>query len=265
MLSGQRIASVRVVELGRVFPVGGVVARLAIVTELSLMEILVAAKAVRGKTQERLAGIFVLDQLLHLHAHVRRGVALPAAECGMLAVQGVAGLVVIKLFLRWLPANQLKAFTVVLGVAAGAVFVGIVFLHHGGVKAFVLHQPLVDLGVAIQAFQRTPRSEPMAAGALRQSGDGLMCFGEWAGRDLRADGARHAERNQKAGDRKRESGPRPGAMPQTSPPFLCRRLLAHASELAPDQHFKAGFRLLILGLRDLAFHALSLKLEQFVF
>lgn len=202
MLAGQRISRVGVVEFAGIFPVCCVVAGLAFASELSLMKILVAAKAVGWKSQKALPGIFVLDQLLHLHAHVWCGVALPAADRRVLPFQSVAGLVVVEFFLRGLPANELEALSVVLRVAAGAIPVGIVFLHHRGVESLVLGEPLVDLRVAVQAFQRAAGPQPMATRTLRQTGNGLMRFGKRAGGDLRTPGAGHGECDHESGDRK---------------------------------------------------------------
>lgn len=85
----------------------------------------------------------------------------------MFALQHISRLLVIKLFLSWLPMNQIEIFAVVLQVAPHAVFsVGI--LHsEPRVIAVVVGQALRDFFVAVQAFKRwRARAKLMATCAL---------------------------------------------------------------------------------------------------
>lgn len=64
-------------------------------------------------------------------------------------------------------------------MTARAVLVRVVLLYYDRVKSPVGGEALVDLGVALQAFDSsTGGGKTVAAGALRHTGDGLMSFSE---------------------------------------------------------------------------------------
>lgn len=93
-----------------------------------------------------------------------------AGSIRVFALQRVPRLLVVKLFLSWLPMNQIEIFAVVLQVAPHAVFpVGI--LHsEPRVIAVVVGQALRDFFVAVQALKRwRARTKLMATCALRRA------------------------------------------------------------------------------------------------
>ena len=117
---GQRVARLGVIELTHVdrLPIDEVVAGSAILAQPPLVLILVASDASGGKAEIGSAGVFDLDRGAFLGRNVRGIMALGALQPCMLALENVPGLFVIKGF--DIPLNQWEIFTVVLGMAAGA-------------------------------------------------------------------------------------------------------------------------------------------------
>ena len=117
---GQRVACLGVIELAHVdrLPIHEVVAGSAILAQPPLVLILVASHARRGKAEIGSAGIFDLDRGAFLGRDVRGIVTLRAVQSGMLALENVPGIFVIKGF--DIPLNQGEIFTVVFGMASGA-------------------------------------------------------------------------------------------------------------------------------------------------
>lgn len=97
--TGQRVASLGVVEIFRGFPVVDVVAALAIVSELAFVRIRVAREAILREAEKRLAEIFVFDKGAVAGLHIFRHVTLRARDVCVFAFERVAGQLVIELFL----------------------------------------------------------------------------------------------------------------------------------------------------------------------
>ena len=116
----QRVACLGVIELAHVdrLPIDEVVARKTILAKTSFVLILVAGDACGGKAKISPAGVFDLDGSAFLGRNMRGIMALGALQPRMLALENVAGLFVIEGF--DIPLDQGKIFTVVLGMAAGA-------------------------------------------------------------------------------------------------------------------------------------------------
>src|SRR6202008_3553809 len=93
----------------------------------------------------------------------------------------------IKLFLRRLPVDQAKVFSVVIQMTANAILaIGV-----GHLKLIVIavlgRKPLGDFLVALEALESgRAGAKLVAAIALRSSAQRLMRFGKGTGGDLRA-------------------------------------------------------------------------------
>lgn len=181
----ERVPGLGMIEVRDVFPRGRVVTGLAIFAELALVKVFVAGQAGLREPQETPVQVLVLDQSLPLRLDARRVVAVFALDSGVLAFQLIAGLVVIKLFERWFPADELEFFSVMFGMAACAVLVRVVFLYDDRVESLVGFESLIDFAVALEAVDAsTGRGKTVAAGALRYTGDGLMSFSQRPRRNL---------------------------------------------------------------------------------
>jgi len=173
------------VEILRGFPAFHVVAFGALVPQLPLVRIAVAALAHRRKPEIRLCQIFVFDQLAVSSHHVRRRVALLASEGRMLSFQVVSRQPMVELFLRRLPVNQVEILPVVLQVAAYAIFsIGIAHLQPG-----VIPMPpgkcVRHFLVAFQAFEcRRAGAKGMARVALRCTAKRRVRLRKRPGRNL---------------------------------------------------------------------------------
>ena len=119
--SSQRVAGLRVIELLCRFPIREVVTLQAIVSQLTLVHILVARHAVLCQSEKGLGKILHLYERALLGNHVARRVALFTSNAGMLAFQYVACELMVELLLRWLPVNQAEVFSIVIQVAPHAV------------------------------------------------------------------------------------------------------------------------------------------------
>ena len=117
--SRQRVACLGMIELADVdrLPIDEVVARKTILAKAALVLILVAGDAGGGKAEIGSAGIFDLDHRPFLGRNVRGIMALGALQTGMLSLENVTRLFMIKGL--DIPLNQGEIFTVVLGMAAG--------------------------------------------------------------------------------------------------------------------------------------------------
>ena len=175
----ERIPGLSVVEQADVLPRRGVVAGLTILAELALVKVLMAGQARLGEPKEALVQIFLFDQVSPLRLDMRSRVAVLALDARVFALQWVSGLRMVEFLFRWLPANELKLFPIVLGMAARAVFVGIVPLHDRRVKSQVGDEPLIDFGMTLQTLQAASRRrKSVAGGALAYAGNRLMGFGK---------------------------------------------------------------------------------------
>lgn len=121
MHASQRIFGFRVVELLRLFPVGDVMAALAIIAKLPFVDVLMAACAILGQAHERSRQIFVLNQCTQGWNHVRGRMALFARDCRVLFYKRVTCQSMIELLYRRFPVNQRKILAIVFQVAANAI------------------------------------------------------------------------------------------------------------------------------------------------
>ena len=167
--AGEGITGFGVIEAAYVFPVGGVVAGLAILAQSALVKVFMAGHAGTGEPKKALVGIFLTNQRPHLRLHEFCRVALLALDRRVLAFQSIAGLAMIELLLRRLPVDEAEVFTVVFGMAARAILVWIVSLDHSRVEALVCGEALVDFSVAVQTLEASAAAELVAAGALRHA------------------------------------------------------------------------------------------------
>lgn len=168
--AGQGISRLGMIEAANLPPRGRVMTGTTIVAELAFVKIFMARQASWRKSQETPVQVFLLDQLLPFRLDARGGVAILALDDGVLAVQNIASLVVVKFFLGRLPADELEALSVVLGMAASTVFVGIVTLYDHSVKSLIGGQALIDFSVTLQAFETAACGrEPVATGALSRA------------------------------------------------------------------------------------------------
>lgn len=122
MKSGQRIARFGMIELLRVLPIVHIMTACAILPELPFVNVLVTALALRRQTQVGLGKIGPRDQRAQLRGNMCGRVALLTSNCGVLSFQGVACETMVELPLWMLPVNELEIHTVMLQVAAYAVF-----------------------------------------------------------------------------------------------------------------------------------------------
>ena len=111
----------------------------------------------------------MLDQPAQLWLDKFRRVTLLALNGCMLPFQGIAGLDMVKLLSRWVPADEPKIFAVVFGMAAGALLAGAGGNVVGRVKTLVSRNAAADFGVAIHALEGCLSAKLMTTGALRHS------------------------------------------------------------------------------------------------
>lgn len=219
--SREGILTLGVVEAGDILPPGRVVAGLAILAELALVKVFVARNARLRKPEKTPIQVLLLDQFLPVRLDARCLVAILALDGGMLAIQRIAGLLVVKFLLRGLPADQLELFSVVFGVAARTIVIGIIPLHHGRVISLVGGEPLSDFGVALQAPESPAGSEKtVAAGALHDARDGLMSFGDGSRRNLPMQVMRSADEQEKQCRERKENSASRGDSPSPTH-FVC--------------------------------------------
>jgi len=121
---GQRIPGLRVIELrdADLLPIDEVMARLAFGPESSFVLIFVARCACGREPQIRTAQVFFFDRRPILWRDVRRIMTLVACQACVLTFERVPGFLVIENL--WVPLHQREVFTVVFGVAAGALLAG---------------------------------------------------------------------------------------------------------------------------------------------
>jgi len=169
--TSQRVAGLGMVEVLRGLPVVGVVAALAIVSELALVRIGVAGEAILREAKERFVELFVFDQGAVAGLQIFRRVTLGARDVCVFAFEGVAGQLVVELLLRRLPVKQREIETVMFEVAAHAIFaVGIL---HGQPRVIsaVCSEMLGNLFVTVETLEgRGAGAELVAGCALRRSG-----------------------------------------------------------------------------------------------
>lgn len=166
MLSRKRIHRLAVIKQLRRLPYVLRVARGALRTKFAFVRVLMTLRARAPHPQERLILILHAD-LCRLHGYLGRCVAAVALERGMFAHQLKPGhLPVVEALL--IELGELKAFTVMFVVAAGAIQLVVRCLVDARMISRARVQPTGDFGVAIEALQRAlPNAESMATSALR--------------------------------------------------------------------------------------------------
>ena len=113
--------------------------------------------------------------------------ALLTRQPGVLAFQHVARLRVVEALQGGFPTNELEILSVVFGMAARAVFLRGLRIHHGGMVAAMRGESLGNFRVAFEASEFLAASpQTMAEGALRGPAPSLVRPGKGSGRDLRA-------------------------------------------------------------------------------
>lgn len=96
---------------------------------------------------------------------------LSAVESGVFAFQQIPGLLVIKLFLRWLPVDEREIQAIMFEVASDAIFPVRITHAEARVVPMIRRQPLRDLFVTVEALEcRRAGPELMTTRALRGAG-----------------------------------------------------------------------------------------------
>lgn len=163
-------------------PIHEVVAGEAVLPEPSLMLVGVAGEAGCRESQISPVQIFNLNGRAFRGGDVRGIVAPIACQPRVLPLEQVSSILVIECLC--VPFDQGKVFTVVLGMAAGALVTGAGKNVIGGVQPAVSRNPGSDFAVTIQAFQGSLPAKLMAARAIRRAVKRLVRTGERPGRDL---------------------------------------------------------------------------------
>ena len=137
MQSGERITGLRMVELAHVdgFPVDEVVAGLAVRAQTTLVEILVTGRAGSGQTKVGAIQILFLDGRAFLRRDAGGSVTFVAFQAGVLALKQISGFFVVESL--GVPLDKREVFSIVIGMATGALLAGARRNVIGRVKPFV--------------------------------------------------------------------------------------------------------------------------------
>lgn len=153
--------------------------------EASLVLVFMAGKAVGGKSHERVVQVLATEKCALRSRDVLRGVAGAAGDRGVLPVQHIAGLAVVKALGSGVPMQHVEIFAVVVRVAFDAGSAGRSTLGERGVQTVVILDFRGDFGVALCAAKRGgTRGHGVALSAVGRAIEPLMGLGERAGRDL---------------------------------------------------------------------------------
>jgi len=90
MHAGERIARLGMVKLAHAFPVGGVVAPLAICSEASIVLVLMTGNAIGGETQESSIQVALLDQWPEGGGNMASIVTTIAADASVFSVKSIS-------------------------------------------------------------------------------------------------------------------------------------------------------------------------------
>ena len=113
--------------------------------------------------------------------------ALLTRQAGVLPLQNVAGLAVVKSLLRRLPMDKLEILSIMVGVAAGAIFIARQRIPNDGVESLVRGHSRGNVRVTLQTLQAfAAHGQSVANDALRGAIEGLMRSGKRAGGNLGA-------------------------------------------------------------------------------
>lgn len=110
-----------VAELGRCLPIDEIVALETVLAELSAMRVLMARLTILRESQERSVQVLYLNQRTSGRAYMLRRMALIARHTRVLALQRIAGLVVIECLLRRNPVDEGEVFAVMLRMTLRAI------------------------------------------------------------------------------------------------------------------------------------------------
>jgi hypothetical protein len=156
----ERVPGLRMVKLGRRFPVHEIVTLQAVLPQLAVVNVFVATDAILRLSEERAAQIFHFDKRARIRLNTRRHVALAAVNPSMFSLKDIARLRVIEAFEGRYPVDQGEIFAVVFGVALRAVC----FVCKARMQSAILGQLLRDFSVALLALQHgCPGSDFVAA------------------------------------------------------------------------------------------------------
>ena len=176
---GQGKLGFRMVKSRCILPTVERVTLQAIPPQLAAVLILVAGKAVPRQAEEGAVQVPDLDGPPLDVRNVLGLVALLAHQAGVLALQWISRLLVIKSFQRRFPMDQREILTVVFRVTADAVPAGGRQTDHGGVKSSPRRKSLGDLRMALQAPENSRAgSESVAGRALERAAERLVRPGE---------------------------------------------------------------------------------------
>jgi len=172
MQPGQGVARFRVVKTRCRFPVREIVALRTVRPQPAGVRIFMAGDTILRSAQVSAGQVLDLDQWPIRGADVRWGVALLAGHSGVLALEGVAGLAVVKRGSRRVPANQVEIHTIVVRMAARTLLAIGRILDQGRMQSTFLPKSLRDFVVAIQALQ--VRGHDAQGVAARTLGDAIQ-------------------------------------------------------------------------------------------
>ncbi len=184
MLTGQRVASLRMVErLRDVLPVIEIVASLAFLTEASLVKILVTRRAGGGDPNEGSVQILYFDQRALGRGDVLGRVALLAIDADVLSFEYVARLFMIKGF--DVPFDDGEIHAIVIGMALDTLLAGAGAQTVGKMQTSVGVETAGDLGVTLQALESglSPR-QLVTIGTMRSAIKTMVSACKRAGRNL---------------------------------------------------------------------------------
>ena len=157
--------------------------------EASLVLVFMAGKAVGGKPHERVVQVLATEKCALRSGDVLRGVAGAAGDRGVLPVQHIAGLAVVKAPGSGVPVQHVEVFAVVVRVAFDAGCTRRATLWERGMQTTVVLDFIGDFGVALRAAKCGGTcGDRVALGAIGRAIEPLMGLGKRAGRDLRTDG-----------------------------------------------------------------------------
>ena len=186
MAPGERIARLRVVEARERFPAVHVVAALAIAPELAAVRIGMADEAIARQSEEGARQQLLSDEAPLGFGDVLRRMTFLAVQPGVLSLQRVAGLGVVKPFGRGIPLDEIEIFAVVFGVAGNAGFAGGALREQRRMQAAIFLETIGNERVAVQALEGgASGTELVTRGAHGRPGTGLMRAGKRSRRDLR--------------------------------------------------------------------------------
>ncbi len=183
--AGKGVLGLGVVKSRSSLPVVERVAGEAVPSQLAAVLVLVAGEAIARESQKSPVQVRDFDDGSFSIRDVCGVVAHLTGDGGVPALQDVTCFAMVKSLLRRLPADEQEFLSIVLGVAARAVFREDLAVDNRSVIAAANQESPRNLSVALQAFERGhPGCDPVAARALGWPTQGLVRSRKCAGRDL---------------------------------------------------------------------------------